>query len=764
MKSAKVRSLSPIMERHTPQHPLPDEIKKLPQGETVCHFCGVSYLIHHEIKKLEDLVAQLEEELEERRGAVVREQKLKMELDKNKSAIEIMNKLIAEKDSTIEKITRAVEETKSENEHLSEVIIKEKLKTDEAKQALRNYKKEIAVKLLNFQNASRLLKTDLCGLHEEVKTNKNQLNSHLAELFSKLPLLSAACSAEYLSALNTDKELNASIQSMESDLQYWQSKCAATEKEMTNLKNDFEFYKTNKAASGENLKKQLTDLQNVNRELSKSVKAAEMLAKSTQADTALLEEKLRKKQTELQNATIKLQKTEDNADRTIQRLNQDCRDLEKELASVEEELKKMSLEQKAREKKELELSRTASLNSSHLVEMENALAEAKATNKSLMEERELMVTSHQNQIQQLRESFKRKLEASEGLPVKAQKELQLAEDRHRENMSALEQKLRDEFKIELCVEKDKHTESILTLKNKHKIELNKQIAGLQKEINPLQTEIATLQQKVEILTKNTQEKETEFEEERSSLKKMLHQLEERITHMTGEQEDEVALCKLEVATVKEKYLESEKRNEDLERKTISMKEEISLLQDTVRRECEERFELTEALSHAKEHFKTCQVSNPVVASNSNNAFYPVSAVNKLNPSTIDSEQNRLSNKILRTLEMDSTASPRAPGQHLPSLRSLPDVLPRRELHHLNNNKTTPSPPSEATAISASAHVRDLSFGSVEISPKRSLSGGSQVNGHVAGKTSLFPSALPHSKSADNVDNVRRRIAAAIKRK
>ena len=36
------------------QHPLPEEIRKMARDETVCKFCGVSYLIHNEIKALED--------------------------------------------------------------------------------------------------------------------------------------------------------------------------------------------------------------------------------------------------------------------------------------------------------------------------------------------------------------------------------------------------------------------------------------------------------------------------------------------------------------------------------------------------------------------------------------------------------------------------------------------------------------------------------------------------------------------------------------
>lgn len=50
----------PQFVKYTPQKELPEEIKSLPRSETVCKFCGVSYLVHHEIKALEDRISELE--------------------------------------------------------------------------------------------------------------------------------------------------------------------------------------------------------------------------------------------------------------------------------------------------------------------------------------------------------------------------------------------------------------------------------------------------------------------------------------------------------------------------------------------------------------------------------------------------------------------------------------------------------------------------------------------------------------------------------
>ena len=50
-------------EKYIPQHPLPSELQTMKRDDTVCKFCGVSYLIHNEIKALEDKLKATEKEL-----------------------------------------------------------------------------------------------------------------------------------------------------------------------------------------------------------------------------------------------------------------------------------------------------------------------------------------------------------------------------------------------------------------------------------------------------------------------------------------------------------------------------------------------------------------------------------------------------------------------------------------------------------------------------------------------------------------------------
>ena len=75
-----------------PTHPLPDEILKMSRTETVCQYCGVSYLIHNEIKVLEDRLKVAELELEKYHGLEKREEELNQQLQLTTSSLSVTEK------------------------------------------------------------------------------------------------------------------------------------------------------------------------------------------------------------------------------------------------------------------------------------------------------------------------------------------------------------------------------------------------------------------------------------------------------------------------------------------------------------------------------------------------------------------------------------------------------------------------------------------------------------------------------------------------
>jgi len=73
-------------------HPLPDEILKMSRNETVCQYCGISYLIHNEIKLLEDRLKVAELELEKYHGMEKREVELNQQLQLTTNSLSMTEK------------------------------------------------------------------------------------------------------------------------------------------------------------------------------------------------------------------------------------------------------------------------------------------------------------------------------------------------------------------------------------------------------------------------------------------------------------------------------------------------------------------------------------------------------------------------------------------------------------------------------------------------------------------------------------------------
>ena len=81
-------------ERYTPQFPLPVDITTMSRQDTVCQFCGVSYLIHNEIKALELKCEKLEKELARYVNLPSREAALEESLEKERTLVRDLQKLI----------------------------------------------------------------------------------------------------------------------------------------------------------------------------------------------------------------------------------------------------------------------------------------------------------------------------------------------------------------------------------------------------------------------------------------------------------------------------------------------------------------------------------------------------------------------------------------------------------------------------------------------------------------------------------------------
>ncbi|XP_051839034.1 protein LEKR1 [Antechinus flavipes] len=190
-------------------------------------------------------------------------------------------------------------------------------------------------------------------------------------------------------------------------------------------------------------------------------------------------------------------------------------------------------------------------------------------------------------------------------------ESELSKERTRHSAEYQEQALRlkEEAKLELAIEREKHQE-VIKHYQKEQDRLQKKMTDLiASATNDLRKEVATLEKKLQETQMRLAEKTASKEEEIQSLKVLVGEFESRLRKEMDNYDSILEDLRKEM---KQKSDELEKVTQEhtrLVQQLTQAQEETTFLQETVRRECEERFQLTEALSQAREQLLELQKLN-----------------------------------------------------------------------------------------------------------------------------------------------------------
>ncbi|XP_074225104.1 protein LEKR1 isoform X3 [Camelus bactrianus] len=254
----------------------------------------------------------------------------------------------------------------------------------------------------------------------------------------------------------------------------------------------------------------------------------------------------------------------------------------------------------AKERREEDLKRRINFAENELEITKTLLNQTKEEVVTLKNERESMLISHQKSIEQLQETLRQKLLNDDNWREKI--EAELAKERAQHLVEFQEQALlfKEEAKLELDIEKEKHQEIIQKYK-KEQEELQMKVSDLiEGATRDLRLKVATLEEKLhESHIQYTEESESK-EKEIENLKNLLAEFE---SHLKKEIDSNDSVSEDLRKEMKQKSDELERvmlAQTQLIQKFNQSQEENTFLQETVRRECEERFELTEALSQARE--------------------------------------------------------------------------------------------------------------------------------------------------------------------
>ncbi|NWU96322.1 LEKR1 protein, partial [Upupa epops] len=275
----------------------------------------------------------------------------------------------------------------------------------------------------------------------------------------------------------------------------------------------------------------------------------------------------------------------------------------KELKEKEESLlicqqvcKHLQEEVAEKDRKEEDLKRRTSRSESELEALKALLRQTEEEVEMLKQERELMLVFHQNRTEQLQETLRQKMRSEDSWREKMEIDLAKGEARHIEEIL----KVKEEAQVELDIERQKHQELISKYKRDHE-ELQSKIPGLiSSATNSLRMETEVLEKKLQDAQMKLAEKEEDKEKEVQRLKRLITELEFQLAIEKNNNESFLGNMRREIQQKSDELEKLTQEKTQLIHNLSQVQEENTLLQETVRRECAERYELTAALSQARE--------------------------------------------------------------------------------------------------------------------------------------------------------------------
>ncbi|XP_008140448.2 protein LEKR1 [Eptesicus fuscus] len=583
------------MDRHVPMHALPEEIQKMPPEEKVCKYCGVSYLILHEFKAMEEKVKAMEKEMKFYQGSVEREKKLQEKLH---SLSQDFEQYKIDNDSKTERIQAGsmqlknqqneIQRLQKELNHLQHELEIKQRQSQVFSQRLMEYKYfwNKTLSLLTFT------KREITSIKNEVYDHFQNWTSLKGEVFLQIKYISET-------ALTEIEILNKSLA-----VSHRSKVCLEEELKSLKLLSDAAILRSQQIETSKqqevNLQTRCHDLQKDVLDLQGQVEGLGLKLQKAVTELDGYKEKLMKKSNEADDCQRELRKLKFESIISESRHTRLLKEKEDSLIACQQLHKTLQEELTAKERQEEDIKRSINLAENELETTKTLLNQTKEEVKTLKNERELMLISHQKSIEQLQEALRQKRLDDANWREKI--EAELAKERAQHLVEFEEQALlfKEEAKLELDIEREKHQEIILKYKKEQEelqTKISDLIAGATRD---LRLEVATLEKKLH-------ESHVQYTEESESKEKEIENLKNLVAEFESRLKKEIDKSDLASEDLRK---EMKQKSDELERVLLEQtqltqqfqqsQQENTFLQETVRRECEERFELTEALSQARE--------------------------------------------------------------------------------------------------------------------------------------------------------------------
>ncbi|RXM29430.1 Leucine-, glutamate- and lysine-rich protein 1 [Acipenser ruthenus] len=565
--------------------------------ETVCKYCGVSYLIHHEFKLMEEKVKAMEAEVEFYRGSVEREKTLLVDLQTLNMRLE-QYKATSEQQSESLKVVGmelAGKQTELETVIGDVSIIGNKLKEAEHQSQMfkSKYQEQISAlkKALGFL---QLMKKELTRVKGVVSEFSDIQRGFSTELMNRSRGAHAGMKNSFEittlhESLGTSQTQITCLREQVRDLQ---SVAAAAELKDQQLQT---------LVHGESqLQNKCHEMQKQTLDLNNQLKTLQLRLQKGTSEVEHYKQLFMSKSNENEDNLSRLRRHENERKEAESRRCEELRVKEEEWLACNQKCKYLQEQLSDKERKEEEISRRNSRSENENETLKTALKQAEEEISTLKQERELTILSHQSTIEQLRENFRQEMVEGDSWGSKVNEELSKEQVQLSLGLQEAEQRLREEARMELDIEREKFQELIQKYQKEHE-ELQKKVPFLiHTATMELKEEMSSLEKTLEGAQMSLTEKENRKDQEIESLKKLVFKFESQLRHEQNSVDALTAELRHNKQQKSQKLIEITKELDQLTQESYQLHEENSLLQETVRRECEERFELTEALSQARE--------------------------------------------------------------------------------------------------------------------------------------------------------------------
>uniref|UniRef100_UPI00398F878D uncharacterized protein lekr1 isoform X2 n=1 Tax=Pristiophorus japonicus TaxID=55135 RepID=UPI00398F878D len=579
------------MERHIPVHPLPEEIQQMPQDETVCKYCGVSYLIHREFKLMEEKVKAMEAEMEFYRESVAREKILQGELCSMNQCMEQLKSDNRQKKESLNFLSTqlATKQEELENTFLKMDSIWGQLLVAQSQSKLFRERTKQQENIVE-QAAAFLqgIRSELAVLREDVRSNLMIWGPFSKTLTHCMEVTTSAVQMEMFGLQESLKKTNQEVDFLQQHVKELQ------------LSSDTVGLQTRQlhvlAQKEAELQIRCHELQKQTLDLENHLMTQQLSFQKVTEEMEHCKELLLNKSKEAADLLSRVTKLECAREEVESRHCKEIKEKEEEWLHCEQKCKSLEEQLEAKVRKESEIQNRSSHSLNELLTLKTTLSQAEEKLAALKQEREQMMLSHQNRIEQLQESFRQKICDEDSWRAKIDAELSKQHSHHATELKELALRMKEEAKFEMDIERQKQHELISKYKEEHKT-LQAKVSGLiSAATKELQLEVSRMKKKLQ----ETLEREQSKDDEICNLVKIISQLETQlkqkqnnVNSMTEELRTEIQQKSIEI---RETWQEVHQLKEELDK----AEKENTFLEETVRRECEERYELTEALSQARE--------------------------------------------------------------------------------------------------------------------------------------------------------------------